>query len=198
MAAWRTQKQQNLLQTWTISGSKPQLLSVIFQYMYWFRFRMKMCLINSSLRQWNAMIFTKGLSVCIWYCCQTSCVKFKTARKSPRIPNPASCEPRTCLRASPGGGVLVSLWWFSSVEPERTHRTIMLCAGSSWNAVMIPGPLWIQGNAVVFVYQSLFHCFIWPPNCEKALYSVCVGHSSMNKGAVFSTQHKHWLSSLKK
>lgn len=55
----------------------------------------------------------------------------------------------------------------SSTAPEGTRRAIMPCPGSSWNAVMIPRPFWIQGHAVVFLYPSLFSCFVWPPNCEK-------------------------------
>lgn len=138
--------------------------SVVFQYVYLFRFRMKKYLVNSSFREWNAMMFTKGLRVCIWHGCQTSClVKFKTvwaARRPPRIPNPPSCEPRTCLGASSGGGVLVGLWWPSSAGPDGNHKAKIICAGSSWNVVMIPGPYWIQRRAVLFLYQSLFHYFV--------------------------------------
>lgn len=49
----------------------------------------------------------------------------------------------------------------------RGLSAITLCPGSSWNAVTIPGPFWIQGQGLVFLYQRLFSCFVWPPNREK-------------------------------
>lgn len=121
------------------------------------------------------------------------------SKKTSKNTKPTKLWAQDMPQASPGGAVLLDLWWPSSVGPEGTQRAIMICAGSRWNAVMIPEPFWIQGHVVVFLYQSSFSLLCENPNCEKTPLSVCIRYRFMSKGAVFSAQHEHWLkSSLKK